>query len=104
MVKVLLVLAGVLIKQLVDELKKLNDEKVAKLLKQAEDAFEYRPVAALQQGSPEAHRAMLRAQHEANAAPEVRRLAKLAKRYRLIPSVAYAALLATTMGLIAYLD
>lgn len=90
--RLLFLLIGILLKQTLDEFKELMKQRIADLEKERESRAEYRPVPALQKGTAEAHSAILRAQHEQSARPEVEKLTRRIKRNRCVPVAVYAAL------------
>jgi hypothetical protein len=104
MIKVLYLLAGVLVKQLIDEIKVLAAQHVEELKKYREAIATYRPVPALVAGSPGALRAIAEAEHEARVGPEVHRLDRRIRVYRLIPAAMYALLTAGVLVWIIILE
>lgn len=100
MVKLLYLLAGIALKQAVDEIKAVTTEYVENLKKDREVVATYRPNPAILAGSPEAHRVVAQAQHAAMVAPEVRRLSRKILIVRLLPLAAYVL---ATIGLVVWI-
>lgn len=104
MIKLLYLLAGISLKQTVDEFKALFQRYVDNLEKRKEDTATYRPTPALLQGSPEAHSFMCEAEHRNRVAPEVKKLRKRIFIVRLLPFFAYLILTLSFISVIVYLE
>ncbi len=85
MIKLLYLLVGISLKQTVDELKSVVQEHIASLKEQRENVKTYKPNPALIAGTQEAHRAMMKAQHSSDVAPQVRGLTRRIFFWRLVP-------------------
>jgi len=100
MIKILYLLAGICLKQTIDEIKAVVSEYVDYLKQYRESIQTYRPNPALLKGSPEAQRAINEHEHRGRVQPEVERLTHRIRLVRLIPLVVYAAI---TIGLLVFI-
>jgi hypothetical protein len=100
MVKILYLLAGIALKQTVDEVKAVMNVYVQYLEKYRENVQTYKSNPAIQAGSVEAHRVIAMHKHQMSAAPEVKRLSRKILIVRAVPLAAYMAL---TIGLLTWI-
>lgn len=84
MIKVLYLLAGIMLKQTVDELKSVVQEYVAFLKANRDSIQVYRPNPAIQAGTLEAYGAMRAHEHRGQIQPEVMRLTRRILLVRLL--------------------
>ncbi len=100
MIKILYLLAGIMLKQTVDEIKALLVEYGENLKRRREAIATYRPVPALMEGTAEAMRAVNEARHEERMRPYVDRLSTRILIVRLVPGILYAL---STVGLFVWI-
>ena len=104
MIKLLYLLVGILLKQTVDEFKVLIQHKISDLEKLRDEFAEYRPNPAVRAGSQEAYSAIARAQQREAAQPQINRISRQIRRYRVLPVIGYASLTLVLIGVIAWLE
>lgn len=104
MIKVLYLLVGICVKQTIDEVKTLTEHRIKHLEAVRSARGTFRPLPALQAGTPEAHMAIQRARHQREAQPEIQKLSRKISRLRFIPLLIYAGATLVLLLAIAYLE
>lgn len=104
MIKLLYLLAGIMLKQTVDEGKSLIQDHVKALKDQRDSIATYRQNPALQAGSAEAQRAINEHQHMVQVSSDVGQLTKRIKRWAVVPVLVDAVLTLLLIFIIAYLE
>ena len=89
MIKVLYLIAGILLKQTVDEIKFLVALYIEHLKKYRESLETYRPNPALQAGTKEASRAIREHEHRMSVEPAVEKISRKILILRCVPLVFY---------------
>ncbi len=100
MVKILYLLAGIALKQTVDEIKFLTGEYVNYLKGYRDAVATFRPAPAARQGSVEAYHIIAASQHQQAVGPLVQKMNRKILLIRLIPGICYAI---ATIGLFIWI-
>lgn len=104
MIKVLYLLLGISLKQLLDEIKSVTNERIKQLEKNREIIGTYRSPGAILKGTPEAAFAEEEHRYKAGVAPELKKIGHKIRCLRLIPLVGYLVLTSGLLGWIVYLE
>lgn len=104
MVKVLYLLAGISLKQTIDEAKAVWQRHIDRLIANRDSLKEYRPNPAIMAGSREDFEMQGRWRHQAIVAPDVAKMTKRINRLQWLPLICYSLFTVALVAGIMYIE